>query len=65
MEVGKRRANFLVENQVVMELKAAINLENVHLVQAKNFMEAYKYTIGMLIDFGAETYNLSESITIV
>ncbi|TCC91598.1 GxxExxY protein [Pedobacter frigiditerrae] len=53
IEVGKRRADFIIENQVVVELKALINLENVHLAQAKNYVVAYHFPIGLLINFGA------------
>jgi GxxExxY protein len=54
-EVGTRRADFIVENQVVVELKALINLEPVHLAQAKNYVVAYNFQIGLLINFGATT----------
>jgi GxxExxY protein len=52
-EVGTRRADFVVENKVIVELKATINLEDVHLAQAKNYVIAYNYPIGLLINFGA------------
>src|ERR1035437_3612544 len=51
--VGTRRADFIVENQVIVELKALINLEDVHLAQAKNYVVAYDFPIGLLINFGA------------
>jgi GxxExxY protein len=51
--VGTRRADFIVENQIVVELKAIINLEDVHLAQAKNYVVAYNFPIGLLINFGA------------
>jgi len=53
IEVGTRRADFIVENQVIVELKALINLEDVHLAQAKNYVIAYDYHIGLLINFGS------------
>jgi len=53
IEVGTRRADFIVENQVIVELKAVINLEDVHLAQAKNYVVAYDFKIGLLINFGA------------
>lgn len=53
IEVGKRRADFIVENIVVVEIKAVINLENAHLAQAKNYVVAYKFPIGLLINFGS------------
>ena len=52
IEVGTRRADFIVENQVVVELKAVISLEDVHLAQAKNYLVAYNFPVGLLINFG-------------
>ena len=51
--VGTRRADFVVENKVIIELKALINLEDVHLAQAKNYVVAYNFQKGLLINFGA------------
>ncbi|AFZ26734.1 hypothetical protein Cylst_4668 [Cylindrospermum stagnale PCC 7417] len=53
IDVGTRRADFVVENQVIVELKAVINLENVHLAQVKNYVVAYDFPVGLLINFGA------------
>lgn len=52
-EVGTRRADFIVEHKIIVELKALINLEDVHLAQAKNYVVAYNFPIGLLINFGA------------
>ncbi len=53
IEVGKRRADFVVENKIIVELKALINLEDVHLAQAKNYVVAYDFPLGLLINFGS------------
>ena len=53
IEVGTRRADFIVESQVVVELKAVVNLEDVHLAQAKNYVVAYNFPKGLLINFGS------------
>ncbi len=53
VEVGTRRADFIVEDKVIVEIKALINLENVHLAQIMNYVVAYKFQIGLLINFGA------------
>jgi GxxExxY protein len=53
IEVGTRRADFVVEGKVIVELKALINLEDVHLAQAKNYVVAYDFPVGLLINFGA------------
>jgi len=53
VDVGTRRADFVVENKIIVELKAVINLEDVHLAQAKNYVVAYDFAKGLLINFGA------------
>ena len=52
IDVGTRRADFVVEDRLTVELKAVINLEDVHLAQAKNYTVAYDYPLGLLINFG-------------
>lgn len=53
VNVGTRRADFVVENIIMVEIKALINLEDVHLAQAKNYLTAYDFVKGLLINFGA------------
>ncbi|MBN2571158.1 MAG: GxxExxY protein [Ignavibacteriales bacterium] len=53
--IGTRRVDFFVENKIMVELKAIINLEDVHLAQAMNYLEAYNMEIGLLINFGAKS----------
>ncbi len=53
--IGTRRVDFLVENRVMLELKALTNLEDVHLAQAINYLEAYQLEIGLLVNFGAKS----------
>lgn len=54
-EVGERRVDFLVDGRIMVELKAIINLESVHLAQAKNYLEAYNVEVGLLINFGTQS----------
>lgn len=53
IKVGTRRVDFLVEQKISVELKAIIQLEDVHLAQALNYMEAFNLTEGLLINFGS------------
>ena len=53
--VGSRRADFIVGDRVVVELKALTALENVHIAQARYYVVAYGYEVGLLINFGAES----------
>jgi GxxExxY protein len=50
--IGLRRVDFFVEDKIMVELKAVIQLEDVHLAQAINYLEAYGMSIGLLINFG-------------
>ena len=54
-DVGTRRVDFFVEDKIMVEIKALINLEDVHLAQAMNYVEAYRLEIGLLINFGAKS----------
>ncbi|MEJ8818313.1 GxxExxY protein [Lacibacter sp. H407] len=53
IEIGMRRVDFFIEEKIMVELKAIIQLENVHLAQAKNYLEAYNVQVGLLINFGS------------
>jgi GxxExxY protein len=54
-KVGTRRVDFLVDDKVMIELKAVIKLDDVHLAQSLNYLEAYNLEIGLLINFGARS----------
>jgi GxxExxY protein len=53
--IGTRRADFVVENKVLVELKTVINLEDAHLAQILNYLKAYKLEVGLLINFGSKS----------
>jgi GxxExxY protein len=53
--IGNRRVDFFVEDIIMVELKALIKLENVHLAQAMNYCQAYNLPIGLLINFGSKS----------
>ncbi|MDR1729418.1 MAG: GxxExxY protein [Prevotellaceae bacterium] len=61
-QIGTRRVDFLVEQVVSVELKAIVALEDVHLTQAINYLEAYNLEIGMLINFGAKSLQFKRLI---
>jgi len=55
IDFGTRRVDFFVEDFVMVELKALIKLEDVHLAQAMNYCQAYNLPIGLLINFGSKS----------
>ncbi|MDP6340115.1 MAG: GxxExxY protein [Candidatus Marinimicrobia bacterium] len=54
-EVGTRRADFIVEGIVLVELKAITKLDEVHKAQILNYLKAYKLEVGLLINFGEKS----------
>lgn len=58
IHVGTRRADFVVEDKVIVELKAVIQMEDVHLAQGLNYLEAYKKEKGLLINFGSKSLDV-------
>lgn len=54
-KIGTRRVDFFVQEEVMVEIKAVIQLEDVHLAQAINYLEAYGLDIGLLINFGSRS----------
>ena len=55
ISIGSRRVDFLVEEKIMVELKAVIKLEDVHLAQGLNYLVAYKVDKGLLLNFGAQS----------
>jgi len=54
-DIGTRRVDFFVDCVIMVEIKAIIDLQDVHLAQAMNYVEAYNLEIGLLINFGAKS----------
>lgn len=55
--IGTRRVDFLVEDNISVEIKAITKLEDIHFAQAINYLEAYNLEIGLLINFGEISLN--------
>lgn len=54
-QIGTRRVDFLVQDKISVEIKAIVKLQDVHLAQAINYLEAYNLEIGLLINFGSKS----------
>ncbi len=55
--IGTRRVDFFVDGKVMVEIKAVIQLEDVHLAQAINYLEAYNMEVGLLLNFGSKSFD--------
>jgi GxxExxY protein len=55
IQIGTRRVDFFVEAEIMVELKAIIELEDIHLAQGINYLEAYNMKTGLLVNFGSKS----------
>ena len=60
--IGTRRADFVVENKVLVELKTVINLDDAHLSPILNYLKAYKLEVGLLINFGSKSFTFKRVV---
>lgn len=52
--VGEYYADLLVDDKIIIELKACEVLMNVHVAQLMNYLKATKIEVGLLLNFGEE-----------
>jgi GxxExxY protein len=60
--IGTRRADFIIEGKVLVELKAITTLEEVHKAQILNYLKAYRFEVGLLINFGEKSLNIKRFV---
>src|SRR5215213_10281514 len=46
--IGIRRVDFFVQEKIMVELKAIIQLNDMNLNQCRNYLEAYNLPVGLL-----------------
>lgn len=61
-QIGTRRIDFLVEDCVLLEMKARTGLDDAHLAQAINYLEAFNFEVGLLINFGSKSLQFKRLI---
>jgi len=54
-EVGSHRLDLVVNNEIVVELKAIRALEDVHFAQVRSYLKATGLRVGLLMNFNAPT----------
>ncbi len=55
VEVGEHRLDFIVCNELVLELKAVKALEDIHFAQLRSYLKATGLHVGLLMNFNART----------
>ena len=60
--IGTRRADFVIEEKVLVELKAIKELEDVHIAQVLNYLKAYRLDVALLINFGSKSLSFKRLV---
>ena len=60
--IGKRRVDFMVENKVLIEIKALSSIQDNHIAQILNYLKAYKIEVGLLVNFGSKSMEFKRYI---
>jgi len=55
VEVGRHRADLIVENTIVVELKAITQFSDIHYATLRSYLKAANKEHGLLINFAAPT----------
>jgi GxxExxY protein len=53
--IGIRRADFIAEDKILIEIKAVTELNEIHLAQVLNYLKVYRLEVGLLINFGSKS----------
>lgn len=60
--VGARRVDFMVEEKIVVELKALAGFTDKDFVQALSYLESHRQEIALLLNFGAKSLQFKRII---
>ncbi|MEJ2265894.1 MAG: GxxExxY protein [Anaerolineales bacterium] len=57
MKIGHKRIDFIVE-EVMVEIKAKAQVEDVDVIQALSYLKASGYEVGLLLNFGGKSLGI-------
>lgn len=60
--IGKKRIDVLVDEKVLVELKAVNQLEKIHFNQVINYLKLFNLEVGLLVNFGTESLQIKRFV---
>lgn len=60
--IGEHRLDLLVENLVVVELKASAGIEDVHLATARSYLKATALQLALVVNFARPTLDIKRVV---
>ena len=55
VKVGSHRLDLLVENKIILELKAVKEFNDIHFAQLRSYLKATRLKVGLLLNFAKPT----------
>lgn len=62
VEVGRHRLDFIIEDTIVVELKAVKNIEDIHFAIVKSYLKALGKEHGLIINFSKKVLEIKRVI---
>ena len=62
VEVGLHRLDLLIENQIIIELKAVKELTDIHFAQLRSYLKATGLKVGLLFNFAKSTLDIKRVV---
>ncbi len=62
VEVGKHRLDRLVEDEIIVELKAVKDFEEIHFIVVRSYLKALGKEHGLLLNFAKPTLEIKRAI---
>lgn len=60
--IGKKRIDVLVDEKILVELKAVNQLEKIHFNQVINYLKLFNLEVGLLVNFGTESLQIKRFV---
>jgi GxxExxY protein len=60
-QIGLHRLDLIVDNKILLEVKAVSNFDQIHFAQAKSYLKATGLQVALLFNFNARTLEIKPS----
>ena len=62
IDIGTHRLDLLVENRIIIELKAVKELADIHFAQLRSYLKATGLKVGLLLNFAKPTIDIKRIV---
>lgn len=62
IELGDQRIDFLIKNEIILELKAVSQIDELHIAQMLSYLKATNKKLGLILNFAKPTLEIKRVI---